>query len=75
MGARITTRILARAFALPSMKVLSDTAKSPAQYFLKNRGKKPAITVVAKAELAQSYMAQDIFCFLSSTLLSLRKFE
>lgn len=27
-------------------------------YTLKNTGKKPAITMVAKAELAQSYMAQ-----------------
>jgi hypothetical protein len=27
---------------------------------LKNTGKKPAITVVAKAEFAQSYMAQAI---------------
>jgi hypothetical protein len=53
------------------MKVLSDTARSPAQYCLKNRGKKPAITVVANAELAQSYMAQEIFCLLSSIFLSL----
>jgi len=29
-----------------------------AQYALKKSGKKPAITVVAKAEFAQSYMAQ-----------------
>jgi hypothetical protein len=30
------------------------------QYCLKNTGKNPAMTLVAKAELAQSYMDQEI---------------
>jgi hypothetical protein len=38
--------------------VLSVLAKPALQYCLKNIGKKPANTVTAKAELAQSYMAQ-----------------
>ena len=49
---------LARAFASPSQKLLVVAATSALQYCLKNRGKKPAMTVVAKAEFAQSYMAQ-----------------
>jgi len=38
----------------PSQKVLSVAARSAAQNCLKKTGKKPAITTVAKAELAQS---------------------
>jgi len=38
------------------------------QYSLKKTGKKPAITVVAKAEFAQSYMAQPHFCRVPLTL-------
>jgi hypothetical protein len=41
-------------FARPKRKVLVVTSTSTFQYFLKNKGKKPAMTVVAKAELAQS---------------------
>ena len=43
-----------RELAEPITKVLSESDKFDAQYDLKKMGKKPAITVVAKAELAQS---------------------
>jgi hypothetical protein len=42
------------AFAAPSRKVLSVAGMPVAQYDLKKTGKNPAMTVVAKAELAQS---------------------
>jgi hypothetical protein len=45
---------LAAELALPRRNVLSVAALPTAQYCLKKTGKKPAITVVAKAELAQS---------------------
>jgi hypothetical protein len=45
---------LAVALATPSWKVLTVTSLPALQYFLKKSGKKPASTVVAKAELAQS---------------------
>ena len=45
--------------ARPSRKVLTATSAPALQYCLKNTGKKPAMTVVANAELAQSYSAQD----------------
>src|SRR5689334_6955580 len=41
-------------FAVPRCKVLSDALVPAPQYCLKNTGTKPAITVVAKAELATS---------------------
>ena len=41
-------------FARPSRKVLTDASAPALQYCLKKTGKKPAMTVVAKAELAQS---------------------
>ena len=41
-------------FVVPITAVLSIAVRSVAQNDLKKRGKKPAITVVAKAELAQS---------------------
>jgi len=44
--------------------VLSIEERSLAQKDLKNIGKNPAITVVAKTELAQSYKAHDIIFFL-----------
>ena len=40
--------------AMPKYKVLSLAATPLAQYSLKKMGKKPAMTVVEKAELAQS---------------------
>ena len=42
----------------PSWAVLRFTSAPWLQYCLKKTGKKPAITVVAKVELAQSYKAQ-----------------
>lgn len=40
--------------------VLSAGERSAAQKDLKKSGKNPAMTVVAKAEFAQSYNAQEI---------------
>ncbi|MEW8462119.1 MAG: hypothetical protein AB2653_17580, partial [Candidatus Thiodiazotropha endolucinida] len=53
-GARHTTMMLATELANPNRKVLSVATTSALQYCLKKIGKKPAITVVAKAEFAQS---------------------
>ncbi len=50
----------AHELAMPSFIVLAATSAPWLQYCLKKRGKKPAITVVAKAELAQSNAAQEI---------------
>jgi hypothetical protein len=47
------TRLAAELIA-PSQNVDSVGASGDAQYCLKNSGKNPAITTVAKAELAQS---------------------
>jgi hypothetical protein len=44
--------------AIPSRKVLTAGSTPAFQYSLKNRGKNPAMTVVANAEFAQSYRAQ-----------------
>jgi hypothetical protein len=63
-----TTMRLAMEFASPRRKVLVVASTPTFQYSLKNTGKKPAITVVAKAELAQSYRAQDM------TFLSVARF-
>ena len=49
----------------PSWAVLRFTSVPWLQYCLKKSGKKPAITVVAKAELAQSYKAQPQTAFWS----------
>jgi hypothetical protein len=49
--------------AIPNLAVLSTPAL---QNCLKNMGKKPAMTVVAKAEFAQSYMAHPNIAFLLS---------
>ncbi len=57
-GAMNATTKLAIPLAIPSLKVLSVAATPTFQYCLKNSGKKPAMTVTAKAELAQSYIAQ-----------------
>jgi hypothetical protein len=53
-GASTTTTALARALPMPSWNVLVVASCWAVQYCLKKSGKKPAITVVAKAELAQS---------------------
>src|SRR5215472_12835850 len=57
-GAMKATMKLAMLLARPSRKVLSVAAMPAFQYCLKNSGKKPAMTVTANDELAQSYMAQ-----------------
>lgn len=44
--------------AKPKYRVLELSSMPLPQYCLKKAGKKPAITVVAKAEFAQSYSAQ-----------------
>ena len=48
----------AMALPKPSRDVVSVGVTSVLQNFWKNTGKKPAITVVANAEFAQSYSAQ-----------------
>lgn len=53
-GAIIMMSRLASELAAPSQKLLAVTDRSALQYCLKNSGKNPAITTVAKAELAQS---------------------
>ena len=62
-GAQSATRRLAVEFPKPRSAVLVLTSVPMLQYFLKNSGKKPAITVVANVELAQSYMAQPHTAF------------
>ena len=64
MGAIIATIIPAIELAKPSRAVETVASTPWDQYFLKNMGKNPAMTVVAKAELAQSYMAQETIDFL-----------
>jgi hypothetical protein len=64
-GAIIATIKLAIAFPNPSWAVLMLTSAPKLQYFLKKTGKNPAMTVVAKAEFAQSYIAQPQTAFLS----------
>ena len=58
MGADRATVILAIEFAKPSLAVLTVVSAPTLQNSLKKIGKNPAMTVVAKAELAQSYMHQ-----------------
>jgi|GEM_PF-4237879 len=53
-GAVIATSRDAAEFPNPSSAVLSFTLAPWLQYILKKTGKNPAMTVVAKAELAQS---------------------
>ena len=54
-----------RAKTQPKRSVLTIEATPSLQYFLKNNGKKPAITVVKKTLFAESYSAQDkIFLFI-----------
>ena len=54
-GANAATKIEAIEFPKPKYHVLSVTLSVVDQYSLKNTGKNPAMTVVAKALLAQSY--------------------
>ncbi len=72
IGAITATRSPAREFPNPSWAVLTLTSVPMLQYVLKKRGKNPAMTVVAKAELAQSYMAQPhtafFFAFIVTSL-------
>jgi len=63
-GATIATITPAREFAIPSLAVLTVASDPELQYSLKNTGKKPAMTVVANAEFAQSYNAQLKTAFL-----------
>ena len=56
-GANIATTRLATEFPRPSCAVLTLGSVPWLQYCLKKSGKNPAMTVVAKAELAQSYIA------------------
>ena len=56
-GANIATIRLATEFPRPSCAVLTLGSVPWLQYCLKKSGKNPAMTVVAKAELAQSYNA------------------
>src|SRR5512135_1031514 len=57
IGASSATTRLARPLASPRRNVLSVAGTPAFQNCLKNTGKKPAMTVQAKAELAQSYSA------------------
>ena len=53
-GARMATVTPAREFTNPSRAVLTVGSTPALQTFLKKMGKNPAMTVVAKAEFAQS---------------------
>ena len=60
---------------VPSKAVEATSVNSPAQKDLKKRGKKPANTVVANTEFAQSYKAQEnfslkVYLLTSSTQMS-----
>ena len=52
--------------ARPSRNVVSVASASALQYCFKNSGKNADITVMANAELAQSYKAQDMTVLRSS---------
>src|SRR5688572_5747000 len=62
MGARIAMMSPATELATPRRDVVAVAETSVLQNFWKNTGKKPAMTVVANAELAQSYSAQAKTC-------------
>ena len=51
--------------------MLTEASAPALQNSLKNTGKNPAITVVAKAELAQSYIAHDTILAVSYHILAL----
>ncbi len=65
-GANKATMIPAMEFARPNLAVLIVVSVPALQNCLKNTGKKPAMTVVAKAEFAQSYRAHPKTAFLLS---------
>ena len=73
-GAQRATAIPAMEFASPSRAVLIVVSAPTLQNCLKKIGKNPAITVVAKAELAQSYMAQPKIAFLLLVCMGCRLF-
>ena len=54
IGAATRMNALASELAKPSWAVLVTASLPVLQYCLKNTGKKPAMTVVAKTEFAQS---------------------
>ena len=54
IGAAIRMKTLPIEFANPSCAVLTTGSASALQYSLKKTGKKPAMTVVANTEFAQS---------------------
>ena len=54
IGAAIRMQTLAIEFANPSCAVLTTASDPALQYSLKKTGKKPAMTVVANTEFAQS---------------------
>ena len=61
IGAIKTIMSPATELAVPNKAVEVASSNSPAQKDLKKRGKKPANTVVAKTEFAQSYRDQENF--------------
>ncbi len=60
IGAASAITRLPSPLTTPSRKVLTEASVPTLQYCLKKIGKKPAITVVANAEFAQSYSAQPM---------------
>ncbi len=68
-GASAATIIPAIEFAIPNLAVLTVMSAPVLQNCLKNIGKNPAMTVVANAELAQSYSAQLNIAFLPSVCM------
>jgi hypothetical protein len=62
----MATMTPATELASPNLAVLMVGSAPALQYCLKNIGKNPAMTVVAKAELAQSYNAHPNTAFLLS---------
>ena len=77
IGATRATRIPAAELANPSWAVLTTGSVPTVQYSLKKIGKKEAMTVVAKAEFAQSYMTHPNmalrFSFISRIRSALQK--
>ena len=63
-GADNATSTPAMEFASPNLAVLIVVSVPTLQNCLKNTGKNPAMTVVAKAEFAQSYRAHPKIAFL-----------
>jgi hypothetical protein len=70
IGAAKATDMPAMEFANPSLAVLTVASTPVFQNCLKKMGKNPAMTAVAKAELAQSYMAHPKIDLLSSSAMA-----